>query len=1135
MPEKMPEKMAGGGIMERLASLQKHGEEEWRRRITPHKEVPSLIIGRAEGASQQAREPVQSKENEPVQLRGGGRNTGTRPVSLGDRLSKLQGAQTQWQKKVGDKDTEKFTVAGKMERDKLLKPANVANTETRKPSVLSTPLARLKEEGEVVKRSPRMAAFQGKAVDGQKPRPVSLFAETSPSTSAFQRVGSLRQRVSAVEPATGPETISERTVALPEQDEELIESFFPSSATSSTNATMSSIDFDTMATEPLLHCRRAAVARPRRAQRPAERNPLRSLAARTDLPSTYTEVQTGVAEREAKRLEREREAKSSAHAHLAEEARAGLQSKEDFTVVQLRSGTVALPHQKMLPYRDRMLIQVKGRRFCQSRLVPPEPQSLNSGDCFVLVTRDQVFCWQGKFSNVIERSRSAEIAACVLQRKDLGCKAAEAVITVEEEKLGLQGRENRKFWKCLLNKETASPQPVPNAGPAEEDEEYEAAVVEASTVYRVDVPSEQLVPLAEGWGLPPSHELLKPDLVLVFDFGSEVYAYNGKNAPFEARKLGARLAEELWSAGWDYSSCAINPALGKVELMIAEERPAWTVLGRINSCMETILFREKFTDWPDKTRLIGTAVGPTAKGKKDEASKEPAPAWADLQGVSGAALAEQEVEAPDLELEGSHLGRGRGYYDEEERRNYEISTLGVSAWNVEEATSVELGDSWTGQFHTENTYVVRWNYKVALTGRALKGGASKHSAVGRERVAYFFWQGEESKTALQGASALQTVELDSEKGPQLRVAEGKEHAAFLQLWEGAMTIYSGRRTASPSTSPRLFVLQGELPEETFLKEVPCSLESLRARGVFLLILPSSRLLFLWIGQASESHQVEAGKMRAKVWSSDPPEQLGCSSLKSEVVEHGKEPASFLSALGGGAPELRRLTEGDVRLPSTPRLFHMTSVLGAFEVTEMRPDWVHTGLTCPLLHSQMRLYSAEQPALFLLDAGTVLYLWQGWQPAAESEEDNPNLLTHATGSGEVRWHAERRAAMGTALEYRRARYGNPVPRAELVWAGHEPRQFTHLFPTWKYQPEVAECNSQVVTSSDLEATYAALSRTEFTWEELQQRPLPPGVDPARIETYLSTSTFQEKFSMSKADYSASPRWKQIEMKKSAGLF
>ena len=167
-----------------------------------------------------------------------------------------------------------------------------------------------------------------------------------------------------------------------------------------------------------------------------------------------------------------------------------------------------------------------------------------------------------------------------------------------------------------------------------------------------------------------------------------------------------------------------------------------------------------------------------------------------------------------------------------------------------------------------------------------------------------------------------------------------------------MTIYSGRRSASPSTSPRLFVLQGELPEETFLKEVPCELDSLRARGVFFLILPFSRLLFLWLGQASEPHQVEAGKIRAEAWSRDPPEQLGCRSLEFDIVEQGQEPAGFLKAFRGGSSELLRLTREDVRLPSTPRLFHMTSVLGAFEVTEVRPDWVHTGITCPLLHSQV---------------------------------------------------------------------------------------------------------------------------------------------------------------------------------------
>lgn len=47
---------------------------------------------------------------------------------------------------------------------------------------------------------------------------------------------------------------------------------------------------------------------------------------------------------------------------------------------------------------------------------------------------------------------------------------------------------------------------------------------------------------------------------------------------------------------------------------------------------------------------------------------------------------------------------------------------------------------------------------------------------------------------------------------------------------------------------------------------------------------------------------------------------------------------------------------------------------------------------------------------------------------------------------------------------------------------------------------------MVGSDDLEATYADLSRTEYSWEELQVRPLPPGVDPARIETYLSEDVF-----------------------------
>lgn len=46
-----------------------------------------------------------------------------------------------------------------------------------------------------------------------------------------------------------------------------------------------------------------------------------------------------------------------------------------------------------------------GRRHVQVRLVEPTARSLNSGDCYLLITPKYCFFWSGEFANVIEKAK----------------------------------------------------------------------------------------------------------------------------------------------------------------------------------------------------------------------------------------------------------------------------------------------------------------------------------------------------------------------------------------------------------------------------------------------------------------------------------------------------------------------------------------------------------------------------------------------------------------------------------------------------------------------------------------------------------------------------------------------------------
>lgn len=185
------------------------------------------------------------------------------------------------------------------------------------------------------------------------------------------------------------------------------------------------------------------------------------------------------------------------------------------------------------------------------------------------------------------------------------------------------------------------------AGHPDEDEEYENLISETNQIWTVE--GSELVPVDKYWGAIPRIEVLDPNKVVVFDFGSEVYVWNGKNASTEVRRFAAEFVqEELWSTV-NYSDCDISP-VGDIS---ATNRPEWAILGKLSQHMETALFREKFLDWPEFSRVIKV---------KDKAGSD-VDGSIEVVACDANKMAGEEYTEPNFELEGSHIGRGEHYYD----------------------------------------------------------------------------------------------------------------------------------------------------------------------------------------------------------------------------------------------------------------------------------------------------------------------------------------------------------------------------------------------------------------------------------------------------------------------------------------
>ncbi|CAM4930060.1 unnamed protein product [Rotaria socialis] len=893
--------------------------------------------------------------------------------------------------------------------------------------------------------------------------------------------------------------------------------------------------------------------RPPRRQQQGNKNPLRQIQATIPTADEYTEVHTNLSEQEVRRLKR---AQIAENAGLAQEALAALAATENFAEINLRKiDRSALATFGFEPYKDLMLILIKGRRHCSLRLVSPSYESMNEGDCYLLITPSKVFAWLGRYANALEKAKTMDIIDFLKQHRDFGLRSEVKYFVLDHANDDTENDIHAEFADILRTHHNE----FKTIDHSIDDDFYEANIMELNRVYRLD--NDMLLPLDDFCFRSLSIKILDSNDVFVFDFGSELYVWNGKHADKNKRNMGLQLAQQIWNDSYDFSECLINPfdpldEKNDVTTQKGTKRPAWCIFGKQNQNVETLLFKGKFYDWPGDLKELKPINDAANSVNRIPSARRPPSIVEMLKPADvNKMLIKQDIPV-NMILEQASLGRGKHWYDPIELRGHDIQTISLNVWHVSENERYEVSKSSYGQFHSDDVYIIRWRYKLVASGfhSITTGKASvRKTDTGRDRVAYLIWQGVNASPNEKGISALMTVFLDEEKGPHIHVIQEREEATFIQLFDGTFTIHMGKRNQSKERKShwRLYVFLGEIEVENHWWELPIDSTNLRSRTSFLFIDNVKNIMLLWHGCGTTDEQRFLANKSAMKLREKRPEEFHFNCEREDIefceIQEGDEIDLFWTAMNERTQQRKYYSllnaRSNQKLTATMRIFHLSSLHGPFVAQELLYPLRSPDHIAAFPFTQADLYELHQPALCLIDTDKELYIWQGWNDLSDDELDiqlnNANL--QAGCPRDMRFTAERRCAFRTAVEYCKAKPGSTTVdlTCSIVYAGLEPIDFINLFPKWTVNMKARQQNqldgknlNQKDSVSDI---LQHLCREQYSLEELRTHPLPEGVDPSKIEFYLSDDDFQKEFRMTKDEFYALPYWKQTNIKKPLGFF
>uniref|UniRef100_A0A8C9TJZ7 Advillin n=1 Tax=Scleropages formosus TaxID=113540 RepID=A0A8C9TJZ7_SCLFO len=524
-----------------------------------------------------------------------------------------------------------------------------------------------------------------------------------------------------------------------------------------------------------------------------------------------------------------------------------------------------------------------------------------------------------------------------------------------------------------------------------------------------------------------------------------------------------------------------------LEFIKMKNYPITTNVETVNDGAESALFKQLFQSWRVKDQTVGLGrthtIGKVAKVAQTKFD------------------ATQMHAMPDVSAQERMVDDGSGE---------------VQVWRIENLELAPVEPKWYGYFYGGDCYLILYTYEVHM----------------KKSYLLYIWQGRHASQDELAASAYQAVILDQTYGGQpvqVRVTMGKEPRHFMAMFKGKMVVFEGGTSRNGVVEPeppiRLFQVCGSEPLNTKAIEVPAVAASLNSNDVFLLISQTGR--YLWCGKGSSGDERAMAKEVSSV--------IGLGF--EETVAEGLEPIEFWNLLGGKA-----LYASDKRLQQAvvdhhPRLFECSNKTGRFIVTEI---------------AHFTQDDLCEDDIMLLDTWDQIILWLG-NDANETERTESVVISQ---------------------EYLHTHPGSRDPDTPvlLVKQGFEPPTFTGWFTAWdpskwsggktyeQLKKELGDVTSitrisTVKNAMEHQLTLILLffhqnhskssSAVEndpifenYPPEMLINKPateLPKGVDPAQKEKYLSDLDFSAVFGISKDNFASLPRWKQLNMKKSRGLF